>query len=184
MWKIFIKLSIYFKNKSHFILFSTCMHNVLWDIHTISPVLHKLCKLVPVSRPVSQWGIWIHAITWYCCHILTAEPHFDSDRKNTQSISTLLVQHIYLQKMANELSSIRTYVSLAPSQIITPKWMKMCQNVYLTENCMVYNRLHPRLKKVTELSRLYWIKVSSLAIDFISDADHWWIQGRYKISEM
>ena len=76
---------------SHFTFFGSCMHNVLWDIHTISPVLHKLCKLVLVSRPFSQWGVWLDAITWYC-HILTAEPHFNSETENTQSISTLLVQ--------------------------------------------------------------------------------------------
>ena len=78
------------------------MHNVLWDTHTISPVLHKLCKLVHVSRTCSHWGVWAHAITWYC-HILTAEPHFSfRDRKHThwhtQSISTLLVQKFICKK--------------------------------------------------------------------------------------
>ena len=78
--------------------------------HTISPVLHKLCKLVPVSRPFSQWGVWVDAITWYC-HILTAEPHFNSETENTHTeyLNTSSTA-IYLQKMANELRSIRTYV--------------------------------------------------------------------------
>ena len=83
LWTISIKLSIFFLKKITFTLFSTCMQNVLWDTHTISPVRYKLCKLVPVSSPLSQWGVWFHAITWYCCHILTAEPHFDSETENT-----------------------------------------------------------------------------------------------------
>ena len=114
-WTIFIKLSIFFKKKSHFTLFSTCMHNVLWDTHTINPVLHKLCKLVPISRPFSQWGIWVHVITWYYCHILTAEPHFDSQTEKTHTdthteyLNTSSTE-VYLPKMANELRPIRTYV--------------------------------------------------------------------------
>ena len=99
-----------FKKYNHILLFFSCMHNVLWDIHTISPVLHKLCKLVPVSRPFSQWGVWVDAITWYC-HILTAEPHFNSETENTHTeyLNTSSTA-IYLQKMANELRSTRTCV--------------------------------------------------------------------------
>ena len=102
------------------------MHNVLWDIHTISPVLHKLCKLVPVSRPFSQWGVWVDAITWYC-HILTAEPHFNSETENTHTeyLNTSSTA-IYLQKMANELRSIRTYVL---ESHMTPKATHM-QNIF------------------------------------------------------
>ena len=56
-------------------------------------MLHKLCKLVPVSSPFSQWGVWVHAITWYCCHILTAEPHFDSVTENTYTDIHRISQH-------------------------------------------------------------------------------------------
>ena len=78
--------------------FPTCMQNVLWDTHTISPVLHKLCKLVPVSSPLSQWGVWVHTITWYCCHILTAELHFDSETENTHTHTDRVSQHFLVQK--------------------------------------------------------------------------------------
>ena len=59
--------------------------------------------------------VWVHAITWYCCHILTAEPHFNSETENThrdthtEYLNTSSTE-IYLQKMANELGSIWTYV--------------------------------------------------------------------------
>ena len=111
------------KNIITFYFFFSCMHNVLWDIHTISPVLYKLCKLVPVSRPFSQWGVWVDAITWYC-HILTAEPHFNSETENTHTeYLNISSTAIYLQKMANELRSIRTYV-LHSNQVLRV-WMSV-----------------------------------------------------------
>ena len=39
---------------------------------------NKLCKGDFVTSPLSQWGAWIHAITWYWYYIWTAKPHFDS----------------------------------------------------------------------------------------------------------
>ena len=89
------------------------MHNLLWDTHTISPVLYKFCKLVPVSSPFGQWGVWVHAY-----HMVLLS-YFDiwasfwfRDRKHThrEYLNTSSTE-IYLQKMANELRSIRTYVS-------------------------------------------------------------------------
>ena len=89
-----------------FLMYAQCALRYTYHL----PVLHKLCKLVPISRPFRQWGVWVDAITWYC-HILTAEPHFNSETENTHTeyLNTSSTA-IYLQKMANELRSIKTYV--------------------------------------------------------------------------
>ena len=52
------------------------------------------------------------------CHILTAEPHFNSETGNTHTeyLNTSSTA-IYLQKMANELRSIRTYVLFIAPQL-------------------------------------------------------------------
>ena len=59
------------------------------------PVLfNKLCNLVPVSIPLSQWGAWIHVITWYC-HILTAFCFLVYTQTRTHTVS----EHFYYRHL-------------------------------------------------------------------------------------